>query len=111
MDCHRCVHLKYSGCPYGRCTHPGHLDVVFVPKSKRSGEAEGKRPYSREICPDFKLRKKCSNCKHWKRGEYFADGMTPAKKGGCSLRLKECGPDCPLWKQGPTSWKKKRTTT
>lgn len=108
MDCHRCMNLKYAGCSYGKCSHPGHSDVVFVPKAKREKEGTYVRPYSREICPDFRLRKRCANCKHWKRGEYFADGRTPAKKGRCSLRLIQCGADCPLWKKGPTSWKKRK---
>jgi len=109
MDCHRCKFLKYDGCRYGRCTHQCHPDVKFVPKSQRKEGSS--RPYSREICKDFRLRKKCSNCKKWIRGEYFADGKTPAKKGRCSLRLIERGEDCPLWAPGPTSWKKRRQIT
>jgi len=109
MDCHRCIYIRYDGCRYGRCTHPGHLDVRLVPKGSRP--KGHKRPYSRMICREFKLRKKCSNCKHWVRGEYFADGHTPAKKGKCSLRVIERGADCPLWKMGPTSWKKRLANT
>lgn len=104
MDCHRCVFLKYDGCRYGRCTHQAHLDVKFVLKSQRKNK--GSRPYSREICKEFILKKKCSNCKKWIRGEYFADGKTPSKRGRCSLRLMERGEDCPLWEIGPTSWRK-----
>lgn len=105
MDCHRCIFIKYNGCRYGRCTHPGHPDVKFVPKEQRSADIS--RPYSREICKDFCLRKKCSNCKKWIRGQYFADGKTPAVRGRCSLRLVERGEDCPQWEIGPTSWKKR----
>lgn len=106
MDCHRCVYLKYDGCNYGRCTHSGHRDVRLSRAEARKRAESGKRDYNRQICTDFKLRRKCSNCKHWVRGCYYGDGKTPARKGRCSLRILERGADCPLWKQGPTSWKK-----
>jgi len=101
MDCHRCENLRYDGCPYGRCIHKGHQDVRL--QRKRGGV----RPYNKQICPDFVLKKRCSNCRYWLRGEYFSDGKTPAKKGRCSLRCVERGKNCPLWKQGRTSWKKR----
>lgn len=104
MDCHRCYHLRYDGCRYGHCTHPYHQDVRLVPKSERK---EGiPRPYNHDICREFKLRRKCSNCKHWIRGRYFADGRTPATKGHCAFKYVEMGEDCPKWAIGPTSWKK-----
>lgn len=91
MDCHRCEFIRYDGCRYGRCSHAGHSDVRFV----RSGKGSA-RPYNMQICPDFRLRKRCSNCRYWKRGRYFADGNTPAEKGRCSLEIS--GGVCPLWK-------------
>lgn len=108
MDCHRCIYLRYDGCSYGRCTHRGHSDVKFSKEGLKKRVAEGKRTYNKQICPDFKMKKRCSNCKHWIRGEYFADGVTPARKGGCSLRIMVPCEQCPMWKQGPTTWKKKR---
>lgn len=103
MDCHRCKHIRYDGCRYGRCSHRGHLDVVLSPGS------DGNRPYNRQICPDFDLRRRCSNCAHWIRGEYFADGMTPARKGMCDLGNDVSGRVCPEWKLSTkTSWKKKK---
>ena len=105
MDCHRCCHIRYDGVKYGRCSHPDHLDVKFIPKSKRVERRF--RPYNMQICKDFKLVRKCSNCKNWIRGEYYNDGVTPAKKGRCSLRCFERGADCPLWEIGPTSWVKR----
>lgn len=99
MDCHRCIHVRYDGCHYGRCSHAGHSDVILV----RGGD---KRPYNRQVCSDFVLRKRCSNCKYWVRGIYFADGKTPSEKGRCSLRCRDDGKTCKLWKQGNTSWKK-----
>ena len=103
MDCHRCENIRYGGCPYGRCIHPGHQDVRLSRKRPEGSE----RPYNMQICPDFRMKKRCSNCKYWIRGAYYSDGVTPAKKGRCSLRCKEIGKECPLWKQGPTSWRKK----
>ena len=106
MDCHRCKYLRYDGCRYGRCSHPGHQDVRFILKHNRGPNS--KRPYSREVCKEFVLRRKCSNCINWVRGKYFADGMTPATKGRCKLMVCERnGEDCPLWELGPTSWRKK----
>lgn len=102
MDCHRCEHLRYNGCRYGRCTHPGHRGVVLSKPKDRS-----ERTYNKLICPDFVMRKRCSNCRYWARGEYFADGKTPAKKGHCSLKLLRDPSECPMWKAGRTSWKKK----
>ena len=102
MDCHRCENLQYGGCPYGRCVHPGHKDVKFFRKKGAP------RPYNKQICPDFRMKKRCSNCRYWERGEYFADGNTPAKKGRCSLRCQKEGKICRLWKPGKTSWKKRR---
>ena len=107
MDCHRCVYLKYDGCNYGHCTHSGHKDVrLSLTDAKKRAEA-GKRDYNRQICLDFRLRRRCSNCKYWIRGSYFGDGKTPAVKGRCSLRVLKRGDDCSLWKVGPTSWKKR----
>lgn len=103
MDCHRCEYLQYGGCPYGRCAHPGHSDVRLF--RRKPGE---ERPYNKQICPDFRLKKRCSNCRYWERGEYFADGSTPSKKGHCSLRCRKDGVICRLWKPGKTSWKKRR---
>lgn len=91
MDCHRCVNIRYDGCRYGRCSHPGHKDVVLEIK-------KGARPYNKQICPDFEVRKRCSNCKYWARGKYFADGRTPAKKGRCSLDICNTGIPCRIWK-------------
>lgn len=103
MDCHRCEHITYAGCRYGRCSHPGHQDVVL------RLDKDGKRPYNKQICPDFMLRRKCSNCKYWKRGRYFVDGMTPATKGRCSLDiLNTGGSPCSVWRQGPTSSRKRK---
>lgn len=101
MDCHRCENLRYSGCRYGRCSHPGHRDVVL--RLDKSGE----RKYNRQICLDFALKKRCSNCRYWKRGRYFADGITPAKKGFCSLKILMKADECPMWKAGPTSSRKR----
>ena len=106
MDCHRCIYLRYDGCSYGHCVHRGHQDVKFSLKEAESLRAEGRRPYNRQICRDFVMKKRCSNCKYWIRGSYFRDGATPAVKGRCSLRCKERGKDCELWRQGPTSWRK-----
>lgn len=100
--------MRYDGCPYGRCIHRGHRDVRFRREDAGSRTEDGKRPYNRQICPDFILKKRCSNCKYWIRGAYFSDGETPARKGRCSLRCAERGKDCPLWKKGPTSWRKRR---
>lgn len=102
MDCHRCIHISYSGCRYGRCSHPGHRNVVL-----RRGE-DGSRPYNRMICQDFEIRKRCSNCAFWVRGKYYADGNTPADKGGCSLRISRKADECPMWKAGPTSSRNKQ---
>lgn len=102
MDCHRCIHVRYDGCRYGRCSHPGHKDVKL---SKCQG---GERKYNKQICPDFRLRKRCSNCRYWIRGRYFSDGATPAAKGKCSLRILREAEDCPMWKAGPTSSKKRK---
>lgn len=100
MDCHRCMNIRYDGASYGRCSLPGHRDVVL----KR-----GAGGYNRQICPDFVLRKKCSNCRHWERGEYFADGKTPASKGSCRLRIEGVGAGpCSMWGQGRTKWRKRR---
>lgn len=107
MDCHRCVYLRYDGCPH--CVHPDHLDVKRERRANgRVAGDKAKRAYSKEWCADFKLRKRCSNCKHWRRGEYFGDGMTPARKGHCSLRIVLKDENCPLWEIGPTSWRKRR---
>lgn len=103
MDCHRCEYIRYAGCRYGRCSHKGHVDVVLV------AGRDGKRPYNRQICPDFKLRKKCSNCIHWIRGEYFADGKTPARRGACELGKFASSGFCTDWKLSTrTSWRKDR---
>lgn len=106
MDCHRCENIRYDGNPYGHCIHRGHPDVVL--KKGKGGSKSGSRPYNRQICPDFVIRKRCSNCAYWERGEYFRDGRTPASKGKCSLKIVERnGHDCPLWKPGPTKWRRK----
>lgn len=103
MDCHRCENLRYAGCRYGRCSHPGHRDVVL-----KLGKG-GARKYNRQICPDFVMKKRCSNCKYWKRGRYFADGITPRKEGKCSLDiLYTGGKACSLWGAGPTSSRKRK---
>jgi len=102
MDCHRCEYVRYDGCSYGHCVHRGHKDVILC-----AGPKGGKRRYNMDICPDFKLKKRCSNCKYWTRGKYFADGRTPARKGRCSLRCVEAGGDCPLWKKRSASGRKK----
>lgn len=99
MDCHRCVYLRYGGCPH--CTHRGHRDVVL-----RRGD---ERPYNRMLCKDFVMKKRCSNCKYWKRGRYFADGTTPAARGKCSLGLAEHALVCPMWAQGRTSGRRKES--
>ena len=102
MDCHRCANLRYAGCRYGRCSHPGHQDVVLtLKKGERS-------KYSRKICPDFVMKKLCSNCKYWIRGRYFADGITPATKGRCSLKILRSADECPMWGAGPTSSRKRK---
>lgn len=101
MDCHRCIHIKYDGCRYGRCASGRHPDVVI----KKTAEGD-KRSYNKMICPDFVLRKRCSNCFYWKRGKYFSDGKTPAEKGRCSLRCQERHEDCPIWRPGSTSSRK-----
>jgi len=100
MDCHRCSHLRYDGSRYGRCSLPQHAGVRFTPKSQRMGEP---RPYSRETCPDFSLRRSCPNCRYWSRGEYFADGVTPARKGACTLDVRKSASECPLWSGGRAS--------
>jgi hypothetical protein len=82
--------------------HPGHRDVKFY--RRKAGE---ERPYNKQICPDFKMKKRCSNCRYWERGEYFADGVTPSRKGRCSLDCQRDGKICELWKPGKTSWKKR----
>lgn len=108
MDCHRCENLRYDGCPYGRCSHPGHSDVRL---EIGQGREEGRRPYNRQVCPDFRLKRRCSNCKYWERGRYFSDGKTPAAKGKCSLDIPSSqmsGGICELWSAGPTSGKRRR---
>ena len=106
MDCHRCKNIRYDGNPYGRCALPGHQDVVL--RRRGRDEAGTQRPYNRQVCPDFVMRRRCSNCAYWSRGEYFRDGKTPSRKGKCSLRIVERdGHDCPLWKRGQTRWKKR----
>ena len=110
MDCHRCQNLRYDGSPYGRCIHRGHRDVVFSREDARKRAKEGVRVYNKQICPDFKLKRRCANCSHWKRGEYFADGITPARKGECLFGIVgRSGDDCPMWEQSKkTSWRKNR---
>lgn len=100
MDCHRCAFLRYDGSPYGHCTHSGHKDVVFSVEDRKKRVKDGVRPYDRRICPDFLVKRRCSNCKYWIRGRYFADGRTPASKGRCSLRCDEIGGGCPMWRSG-----------
>lgn len=95
MDCHRCKYIRYDGFRYGRCSHPGHQDVKFIPRKHR--EEGAARPYSKLICKEFCLRKRCANCSHWVRGEYYRDGQTPAKKGYCSLGIVDRNEDCPKW--------------
>ena len=102
MDCRRCENIRYDGCRYGRCSCSGHEDVRLSPGK------DGKRPYSRSICPDFVLKRRCSNCRYWIRGEYFADGRTPARKGRCSLDFVKAGSSCGLWRKGTTSWRKRK---
>jgi len=104
MDCHRCERVSYAGCRYGRCSHPGHKDVVL----KLTKGA--KRAYNKQICPDFVMKRRCSNCRYWKRGRYFADGVTPATKGRCSLDILREASECPMWKAGPTSSRKRKET-
>lgn len=101
MDCHRCQNIVYSGCKYGRCSLPGHQDVHL------EIARDGPRRYNKQICPDFKQRRRCSNCAYWLRGEYFADGKTPSRKGRCSLKIKPEDGKCRLWRQGKTSWRKR----
>jgi len=108
MDCHRCENLRYDGCHYGRCIHKGHGDVLLSRREARKRAEAGQRDYNRQICPDFKLKKRCSNCKYWIRGAYFGDGKTPAKKGRCSLRIVLSCEYCPLWSLGKTKWVKRR---
>ena len=110
MDCHNCEHLGYSGCPYGRCMHPGHQDVRFSRADAKKRREEGNRAYNRQICPDFSLKKRCSNCANWTRGHYFSDGMTPAAKGCCTLGREANGGSCPKWKPGKTSWRRRELT-
>lgn len=98
MDCHNCVYIRYSGSSYGRCTCPGHQDVVFSKEAKEKRKRDGKRVYSRQICNEFKLRQRCSNCMHWVRGKYFADGKTPSAKGYCNLGNYTDYNLCPCWK-------------
>lgn len=96
MDCHSCRHITYSGCRYGRCSHPGHCDVML-----KRGEPDGKRPYDRRICPDFELRMRCANCRYWIRGKYSSDGKTPARKGSCSIGLRSgVDGECVMWRKG-----------
>ena len=104
MDCHRCEHIRYDGCPYGRCSVPGRQDVRFERRKPGDGRS---RPYSRLICTDFRMKKRCSNCRYWKRGRYFSDGKTPAQKGKCSLEIRTEGSICKMWSAGPTSWKRR----
>ncbi len=111
MDCHRCENLRYDGCPYGRCVCPGHLNVRFSREDAKRRASEGNRPYNKQICPDFRMRKRCSNCKYWIRGSYFADGKTPSVKGRCSLKLSKDAAECPLWAKGKTSWKKRQDSS
>lgn len=111
MDCHRCIHIRYDGCKYGRCSHRGHGDVRLSIEDAKRRAKDGRRDYNRQICPDFVMRRRCSNCKYWFRGRYFADGKTPAGKGRCSLGIDKCAEECPIWKAGPTSWKKRRGKT
>ena len=68
----------------------------------------GKRKYNRQICPDFVMKKRCSNCKYWIRGRYFADGATPATKGRCSLKISRLEGVCPVWGAGSTSSRKRK---
>lgn len=110
MDCHNCEHLRYDGCHYGRCVHRNHRNVSFSREKSKALAKNGFRVYNRETCPDFILKKRCANCKYWKRGRYFADGKTPAEKGRCSLRVIERGKDCPLWTKGSTTTKKVNRT-
>jgi len=102
MDCHRCENLTYAGSRYGRCSHPGHRDVVL----RLSGE--GKRKYNKQFCAEFVMKKRCSNCKYWERGRYFADGITPATKGRCSLKILMSAEECPMWGAGSTSSRKRK---
>ena len=112
MNCHRCIHLRYDGCPYGHCVHPAHPDVVFTPLKDRKGPGMRTRPYSKEKCPDFATYRRCSNCNKWLRGRYFRDGRTPAAKGKCSIGLVcKAGDRCPMWEQGWDSSKKRSNAT
>jgi len=54
------------------------------------------------------MKKLCSNCKYWKRGRYFADGITPAEKGKCSLEILMSAEECPMWGAGQTSSRKRK---
>lgn len=102
MNCRMCENVRYGGgC--ARCSMPGHRDVVLRPG------ADGRRTYNKEICPDFRLVKRCSNCLYWFRGAYAGDGVTPATRGRCSLgRPEGLVGRCPLWRKGRTSWRKRR---
>ena len=95
MDCHNCEYIRYDGHRYGRCAHPGHSDVKFVAKKDRP--IDSKRPYCKLVCKEFCLRKRCSNCENWIRGEYFRDGETPARKGYCKFNIQERNGGCPKW--------------
>lgn len=101
MNCRVCVHVGYKGCCH--CLLSRHSDVKF---NKNLKGASSK--YAKIKCEDFELKKKCSNCANWIRGEYYNDGMTPSSKGRCSLRCVERGGECALWEKGKTSWRKKR---
>lgn len=95
MDCHRCEFIRYDGHRYGHCAHPGHSDVKFVMRKNRP--ADSKRPYSKLVCNEFRLRRRCSNCARWVRGKYFSDGETPSVKGHCSLGNAYSIDGCPDW--------------
>ncbi len=95
MDCRNCIYIRYGGCSH--CSHPGHSGMSIVSCAGRRKE------YDRRICPDFTLRKRCSNCKYWKRGEYFMDGKTPSRKGYCSLGLSAGAGKCQIWGRGKTT--------
>lgn len=110
MDCHSCQYIQYDGTPYGRCSHRGHKNVTFSLQDAKKRSKKGERIYNTQICPDFKRKRRCSNCSHWKRGEYFADGKTPARKGKCLFGIVgRNGDDCPMWDRNKnTSWKKQK---
>lgn len=97
MDCHKCKFIRYDGHRYGHCVHPGHSDVKLVMKKNRPTDAQ--RTYSKLVCKEFELRKRCSNCINWVRGKYFKDGETPMIKGHCKLRIIERHGDCPIWEK------------